>query len=273
MAADRIPDFDLPPDDAPTAGPSPLQVILRRWPLLAVGLAAGVVLGVLIHLASTPLYRSSAQVLVVKKQQSATSSSDTRLAVVEDYVATQLTLIKSEKIRRAAARNLKDDQLDPPLPADELVAANMLAAGLSVTREKDAGSGSQIGSGSGNTEIVYVVRDNLTGSGRQGIITAGGKPFTITQDGGQTSGCQYSLSPTFASVPASGANGSVNVTAQAGCAWQSESNASWIIITSNCCGVGNGSINYTVEVNRTGNSRNGTIIIGGRSFSIKQPAN
>ena len=129
------------------------------------------------------------------------------------------------------------------------------------------------GSGSGDTSVVYVVRDNFTGSGRQGVITAGGKPFIITQDGGQGSVCQYTLSPTFTTAPAIGGSGSVNVTAQASCAWQSQSNANWIIVTSNCCGVGNGAVSYTVEVNRTGSSRNGTITIGGKTFSIKQPAN
>jgi bacillolysin len=129
------------------------------------------------------------------------------------------------------------------------------------------------GGGSGNTEVIYVVRDNFTGSGRQGSITAGGKPFIITQGGGQQSGCQYSISPTFATVAASGGSGSVGVTAQGGCAWQSSSNTSWIAITSNCCGVGNGTVSYTVEVNRTGSSRSGTITVGGKTLAIKQPAN
>ena len=129
------------------------------------------------------------------------------------------------------------------------------------------------GGASGNTEITFVVRDNFTGGGRQGTITAGGKPFVITQDGGQQSGCQYSISPTFTSVPAAGGGGNVSVTCQSGCAWQSSTSASWIVITSNCCGVGNGSVSYAVEVNRTGSSRSGTITVGGKTLSIKQPAN
>ncbi|HJQ68302.1 MAG TPA: M4 family metallopeptidase [Blastocatellia bacterium] len=128
------------------------------------------------------------------------------------------------------------------------------------------------GGASGNTEVSFVVRDNLTGSGRQGTITAGGKPFVVTQDGGQ-GGCQYSISPTFTTVAAGGGGGTVSVTCQSGCAWQSSTSASWIVVTSNCCGVGNGSVTYSVEVNRTGSSRSGTVTVGGKTLAIKQPAN
>ncbi len=159
MAAERTPpDLDFPPDvDAPAAGPSPVQVVLRRWPLLVVGLVAGLVVGVLIHLASTPIYQSSAQVLVVKKREGILSGTDTRSMVVEDYVATQLTLIKSERIRRAAARELRQAKLDLPLPADELAAAEVIKGGLAVARDKDSSSTNQIGSGIVN--LSYRSRD------------------------------------------------------------------------------------------------------------------
>ncbi|HET6574896.1 MAG TPA: Wzz/FepE/Etk N-terminal domain-containing protein, partial [Fimbriiglobus sp.] len=147
MADDRTPDLDLPPDlDAPTAGPSPLQVVARRWPLLAVGLVAGAVIGVLIHLASTPIYQSGAQLLVIKKRETL-SASDARSAVVEDYVAAQMTLIKSEKIRRAAVKELRPARLNLPLPADDLAAAEMIRGGLATARDKDTTSANQIGSG------------------------------------------------------------------------------------------------------------------------------
>jgi succinoglycan biosynthesis transport protein ExoP len=158
VAADRTPpDLDLPLDDAPTAGPSPLQVVARRWPLLLVGLALGAVIGVIIHIFSTPMYQSNAQVLVVKKREAMLSGNDVRTAVVEDYVATQLTLIKSEKIRRAAANELKPVRLNNPLPADDLAAAEVLKHGLAVTRDKDSTSPNQIGSGIVN--LAYRTRD------------------------------------------------------------------------------------------------------------------
>ena len=132
-------------------------MIVRRWPLLAVGLVAGAVIGVLIHLASTPIYQSNAQVLVVKKQATVLSLPDTRTAMVEDYVATQLTLIKSEKIRRAAARELKQAKLNIPMPEDELAAAEVIRGGLDVKRDKDTSSANQIGSGIVN--LSYKSRD------------------------------------------------------------------------------------------------------------------
>ncbi len=147
MAADRTPpDVDLPPDDAPTAGPSPLMVVARRWPLIAVGLAFGVVLGVVIHVFSTPLYQSASQLLVVKKRVEV-GPGDARLGVLEDYVATQVTLIKSEMIRREAVKDLRQVKLDQPLPADDLAAAEVVRAGLGVARDKDTSGPNQIGSG------------------------------------------------------------------------------------------------------------------------------
>ena len=77
--------------------------------------------------------------------------------MVEDYVATQLTLIKSEKIRRAAAKELRQAQLDLPLPEDELAAAEAIKGGLDVKRDKDTSSANQIGSGIVN--LSYKNRD------------------------------------------------------------------------------------------------------------------
>jgi capsular exopolysaccharide synthesis family protein len=121
-------------------------VVARRWPLIAVGLAFGAVLGVIIHIFSTPLYQSLAQVLVVKKRVEV-GAGDARVGVLEDYVATQVTLIKSEKIRREAVKDLRQAKLNQPLQGDDLAAAEMIRIGLNVVRDKDSSSPNQIGSG------------------------------------------------------------------------------------------------------------------------------
>lgn len=126
--------------------------------------------------------------------------------------------------------------------------------------------------GTGSGSVTYVVRDNLTGSARQGTITIAGKIFTITQDGGISADCTYNIAPLAASYRKGGGDGTINVTAESRCGWQAVSNANWVNITSNCCGVGNGSVSYSVLPNLSGVSRKGTITIGGKAFSVKQKA-
>ena len=135
-----------PTPDAP-ASSGPLDALARRWPYTIFGLAVGAVVAVLIHLTSSPVYQSSAQVLVLKKRTELASGSDARMGLLEDYVATQVTLIKSEKIRVSAVRELRGMKLSNPLPTDDRDVAEMIRAGLAVTRDKDTSSASQGGSG------------------------------------------------------------------------------------------------------------------------------
>jgi serine protease AprX len=127
-------------------------------------------------------------------------------------------------------------------------------------------------SGTGSGFITYVVRDNLTGSARQGTISIAGKMFTIIQDGGINEDCAYSVTPLANTFTANGGTGTINMAVESRCAWQSVSNNSWITITSNCCGVGNGSVSYSVAKNLSGVSRKGSISIGGKSIAVKQKA-
>ena len=56
------------------------------------------VLGVLYYAQATPVYQSTAQVLVVKKRPDAVTGVDTRHLAIEDYVATHQVLIRSPLI-------------------------------------------------------------------------------------------------------------------------------------------------------------------------------
>ena len=127
-------------------------------------------------------------------------------------------------------------------------------------------------SGTGSAVVSYAVRDNSTGSARQGTINVAGKSFIITQDGGISEDCLYDVAPLAASYTANGGSGTVNVSVESRCSWDATSNVNWITITSNCCGVGNGSVSYSVAKNLTGLSRKGTITIGGKTMSVKQKA-
>jgi capsular exopolysaccharide synthesis family protein len=115
-----------------------MQVVARRWPLLAVGLAIGGVVAALIHLTATPAYQSNSQLLVTQRRTDILGSGrDVRMGMVEDVVGTQVTVIKSERIRMGAVRQLRNTRLNRPLPADDREAAAVLGTGLNVARDRD----------------------------------------------------------------------------------------------------------------------------------------
>ena len=119
---------------------NPVAVFSRRWPLILVSLAIGGAVATLIHLTSTPAYQSSAQVSVSKNRTDVVLS-DARGAVLDEYVTTQVTLIKSESIRKAAAIELRKRPLNQPLPDGDpegRTAAGALSAGLTVVRDKES---------------------------------------------------------------------------------------------------------------------------------------
>ncbi len=82
--------------------------------------------------------------------------------------------------------------------------------------------------------------------------------------------CTYSISPASQTYDSSGGSGTLNITTQAGCAWTAGSNSSWLIITSNPLGTGNGTLNYALSANSNTVSRSGTITIAGNTFRVSE---
>lgn len=122
--------------------------------------------------------------------------------------------------------------------------------------------------GSGNGVVNYSVAAN-TGAARSGTLTIAGQTFTVTQ--AANSSCTYTLAPSSQSFSNSGGSGNVNVTTSAGCAWTASTNAAWISLqTGSESGNGNGSIGYSVALNTSAAARNGTITIGGQTFTVNQ---
>src|SRR5262245_6428287 len=123
--------------------------------------------------------------------------------------------------------------------------------------------------GGGNDVITFETRENFTGSARQAVISIAGFNHVVVQDAGIGEDCGYTISPTFRGFGSSGGTGSISVGSDSRCAWSAITAQSWITITSINVGIGNGSISYSVGAN-TGPSRNGTIVIAGKIFAIKQ---
>ncbi|MBL8240541.1 MAG: S8 family serine peptidase [Bryobacterales bacterium] len=82
--------------------------------------------------------------------------------------------------------------------------------------------------------------------------------------------CTYSIAPMSTSLPASGGEGSVKVSAPTGCTWIALRSVQWVTITSGTSGSGDGSVKFTVAANTNGMTRNGALAIGGQTFIIEQ---
>lgn len=124
--------------------------------------------------------------------------------------------------------------------------------------------------GTGSAKIFFSVRDNFNPASRTGTITIAARTYKVRQAGTAAGACTYSVTPVFGTFASSGGTGTINVTAPAGCAWTASTNASWITITSEDGGLGNGTLTYTVGVNGSGSPRKGKIKIAGTTFSVKQ---
>lgn len=128
-------------------------------------------------------------------------------------------------------------------------------------------------SGNGNDTVTFEVRENFTGSARQGSLLIGGSTVTVIQDAGLGDDCDYSISPPFQSFPASGGASAVNVAAAERCAWQATSNVDWVTFTADNIGIGDGAMSYAVAANPSATGRKGIITIAGKTFTVKQKGN
>ncbi len=91
-------------------GPGAFHLVLVAWrhkSLIALGAVVGVVLGAIFYAQKPPVYQSSAQLIVTKKQASPLAgTSDDRASVYEDYLANHQVLLKSPLIvKKAVEKN------------------------------------------------------------------------------------------------------------------------------------------------------------------------
>ncbi len=122
------------------------------------------------------------------------------------------------------------------------------------------------GRGSGS---VAVTSARNTGSARTGTVTIGDQTATVNQAAAPA--CTATISPTSASFPAVGGDGSVHVTTQDGCDWTATGGTQWTqILTPR--GTGSGDARYVVAANTTATPRSTTLSIGGQTHSVAQEA-
>jgi hypothetical protein len=92
--------------------------------------------------------------------------------------------------------------------------------------------------------------------------------FTVRQ----TQSCNYSISPPSQSFGAGGGRGTVSLNTSSGCSWSVTSDVNWVTVTSGSAGSDGGTVNYSVAVNTSSDSRTGRIMLQAESFTVFQDA-
>ena len=82
--------------------------------------------------------------------------------------------------------------------------------------------------------------------------------------------CTFVVTPTTASITASGGSASFTVTAASGCSWTARADAAWLSIAGGASGSGNGVVGVSAPANAGTLRRTGTVNIAGQSVSIDQ---
>lgn len=83
------------------------------------------------------------------------------------------------------------------------------------------------------------------------------------------SSCTYSVSPQSINVGSEGGTVTLSISTGSSCSWSSGANASWIRITSNPNGIGNGQIQIAIDRNG-GSARSGTLTVAGQTVTVNQ---
>ena len=104
------------------------------------------------------------------------------------------------------------------------------------------------GQGTGDGIVTYRVERNVATTERAGAISVGGRSFRVTQ-GGDSSGCQYSVTPIEFTPCMPALTLTAALTTQNGCPWTAAPGAPWITVESAGSGRGSGVISFRVSEN------------------------
>jgi hypothetical protein len=140
-------------------------------------------------------------------------------------------------------------------------------------------------SGTASQTVELEVSRN-DGGERAAILSIGGLPFTVAQDGvasapGPTPRpptpppvvCTYAIDPASATFGSPGGEGSIRVITQAGCTWTATTTVDWIVLVTGLNGSGADTVRYRVPVYpSTLSDRTAVISAAGRTHTVRQQA-
>jgi hypothetical protein len=121
-------------------------------------------------------------------------------------------------------------------------------------------------SGTGNGTVDYQVDANV-GPGRAAVVRIANQPHYVTQEAGN--GCTYTITPTETLFTASGGDGSIEITTQAGCDWTALTTEPWMTLTSTGNGTGSATVTFSVIPNQ-GSQRTGAVLVADQIHQVIQ---
>jgi hypothetical protein len=113
--------------------------------------------------------------------------------------------------------------------------------------------------GTGNGTVQYTVSANGAIPGRDAMIAVGEQTFEVRQ-AGDTSSCQYSLTPVTFDVCMPNGTLQATLTTQASCPWSATANASWIALPGSESGSGSAVLSMTYTDNYDA-ARDGIVMV------------
>ena len=119
-------------------------------------------------------------------------------------------------------------------------------------------------SGQAGYPVAYTVGAATNAEPRTGYVYVSGYVHTVTQDGlGAT------ISPESATFETAGGTGKITVTPPDRMSWQARANVNWVNV-SPVSGTGAGTVTYTVAPLNEATTRQGTLTVGGQTFTVFQ---
>lgn len=127
-------------------------------------------------------------------------------------------------------------------------------------------------SGQGDGALTVNVSANSGQDSRSGSVTIGDVVYQVVQAGNPAPPphCAYLLLPPSRSVGDRGGNREVRVFAPSDCPWTAVPTVDWIHVLDGSSGTGSAIVRYSVDRNRSDDSRVGTIVIGGQDHTVRQ---
>ncbi|MBL8211385.1 MAG: BACON domain-containing protein [Bryobacterales bacterium] len=120
--------------------------------------------------------------------------------------------------------------------------------------------------GSADGKLVLSLTSN-SGGQRSAVVTVAGQSLIVTQESG--SNCPVVLDAASATFDATGSPiARVLVNSPSSCSWNVVPNAPFVSVLSGPSGSGSGTVSYSVQPGQA--ARQGTLTIGGRTFTVRQ---
>ena len=123
-------------------------------------------------------------------------------------------------------------------------------------------------SGSASGSVGFSAQANTQASSRTATLTIAGRSYTLTQ---APAACSYALTPATFNGTGYQQTFGLGVTSTAGCTWTASTASSWISLATTS-GSASGTVTVSVTKNTSKAPRTGTIVVGGQTCTVTQPA-